>query len=129
MKFKGDIIIIDPSSAVKSEDDWQLCKFGEDMSKLGFKQYLYIDMGDEYGNKVLDTDSGQVIGKFCTDSCALVVLDFDELMKYNPDFSDHIDWPNSNTIIRQFDGTITLEEEEPYSIVGKGNINFKSVED
>lgn len=40
MNFSGDIIIIDPCNVVKNDDDWQLCGFGEDMSKLGFGNYL-----------------------------------------------------------------------------------------
>lgn len=130
MEFKGDIIIIDPSYVMGNDDDWYLCGFGKDMSKLGFEHYLYIDMGDEYGNKVVNTDTNELIGKFCTDSCMLVVLDFNELMKYNPKFSDHIKWPNSNTVIKGFNGTVTVcRDTEPYSIVGTGNINFRTVED
>lgn len=128
MVFKGDIIIMDPCNAVKNDEDWQLCKWGTDMSSLGFREYLYIDAGDEYGCKVINIDTDELIGKFCTDSCALVVLYFDELMRYNPDFTDHMEWPDSNTIIKQFDGTIVMDEEN-LAIVGTGNINFKTVED
>lgn len=76
MYFRGDIIIVDPCNVAKNDDDWKRCGFGEDMSKLGFGQYLYIDMGDEYGNEVINTDTNKTLGKFCTDSCVLTVLYF-----------------------------------------------------
>lgn len=126
MKFNGDIIIIDPCNVVKSEDDWEKCRYGEEMSLLGFSNYLYIDAGDEYGCTVINTDTNERIGKFCTDSAVLVVLLFDELLNYNPDFRDHIDYPNSNTLIRNFDGYIEVDEEK-FIIFGKGNVNFTTV--
>lgn len=50
-------------------------------------------------------------------------------MKYNPDFSDHIKYPNSNTLIKGFDGTIVIcKDTESYSIIGTGNINFKTID-
>lgn len=128
-RFKGDIIILDPANVVKSEEDWQLCKWGEDMHKLGFENFMSFDTGDEYECRVMNTDTNELMGKFCTDCAWIVILYFDELMKYNPDFDDDKKWPNSNTIIKNFDGEIEAvadREEDVFYIIGKGNINFKT---
>ena len=130
--FKGDIIIVAPESVVKSEEDWQHCKWGENMESLGFENCICFDEGDEYGSKVINTDTNEVIGSFCTDSSYLVIMYFEDLMNYNPNFSDHIEWPDSNTIIKNFDGEIEVvadRQKGEFYIIGKGNINFKTEND
>lgn len=128
MKFKGDIIIIDPCNVVRSDEDWQLCKWGADMAALGVCQALYIDAGDEYGCKVINADSNEVIGRFCTDSCALIVTYLEDILKYNPEFHDHISWPDSNAVIKGFDGEVVVDTDN-FEIVGRGNLNFRTVEE
>lgn len=129
MRFKGDIIIVDPGNVVKSEEDWQLCQWGKNMGALGFENVLHITSGDEYGCQVLDVDTDKKIGEFCTDSTLLIVTYFEDVLKYNPDFKDHINWPDSNAIIKGFDGEVTATvEQDSFFITGKGNINFKTIE-
>ena len=121
MKFKGDIIILDPCSAVKCESDWQECGWGMDMGKLGFTRFLCLDEGADSCSTVRNADTGEILGHFCTDSAVLVLMDFDELLAYNPGFSDHVKYPDSCTVIRGFDGDVTIENG---CFIGRGNVNF-----
>ena len=121
MKFKGDIILADPCSAVRCQEDWQTCGWGADMASLGFEHCLYLDAGEESAGVVKNTDTGEVLGRFCTDSCALILTDFAELLRYNPDFRDHERYPDSCTVIRGFDGEVTIENGR---FTGRGNVNF-----
>jgi len=66
-----------------------------------------------------------------------------EVLKYNPDYKDHIEKDWTTTLIKDFHGEIMIEEtvqryeneetgdvgEYPVvSVVGKGNINFKTIQ-
>lgn len=121
MKFKGDLIILDPCSAVKSADDWQKCGWGADMGVLGFTAWLCLDEGADCCCAVKNTDTGEILGHFCTDSAVLVLLDFSELLTYHPDFRDHEKYPGTCAVIRGFDGEVTIENG---CFIGRGNINF-----
>ena len=92
------------------------------MESLGFENCICFDEGDEYGNKVINTDTNEVIGSFCTDSSYLVIMYFEDLMNYNPNFSDHIEWPDSNTIIKNFDGELEVvadRQKGEFYIIGR----------
>lgn len=121
MRFEGDIIIIDPCSAAANNDDWHNCEFGCAMDVLGFTDYLYMESESDGILKVIDSDSSETIGTVCTDSCVYAVLLFDELMRYNPDFRDHIRYPENSVFLRGFSGDITAEDGV---IKGSGNRNF-----
>ena len=121
MKFKGDMILLDPCSAVKCDSDWQACGWGTDMGALGFTFWLSLDEGADCCGTVRNADTGEILGHFCTDSAVLVLLDFKELPAYNPGFRDHEKYPDSCTVIRGFDGDVTIENNR---FIGRGNINF-----
>ena len=123
MRFDGDIIIIDPCSVVKSNSDWHNCEFGANMSALGFTDFVYADAGSDSRIRIIDTDRRETIGTVCTDSCVFAVLLFDEVMRYNPGFSEYIRYPENSVIIRSFSGGIVFEEN---SFTGTGNVNFRS---
>lgn len=120
MKFKGDIIILDPCSAVKSNEDWQKCGWGADMAAVGLPDFLYLDAGED-SSCVVKTDAGEILGRFCTDSAVFILTDFSALLRCNPDFRDHERYPDSCTVIRDFDGEVTIENDR---FVGRGNVNF-----
>ena len=123
MRFDGDIILIDPCSVVKSNSDWHACEFGADMSALGFTDFVYADSGSDSRIRVIATDRRETLGTVCTDSCVFVVILYNELMRYRPDFSDHIRYPENSVIIRGFSGEVVYEEN---CFTGKGNVNFRS---
>ena len=126
LDIKGTIIIGDPCEMVKSNEDWQLCHWGEHLEKLGLRDFLYVEFEEDCPD-VVDRE-GNKLGSFCTDSAVVVVLLLDDLLKYNPEFNDHITYPQNWTIIKDFCGTIkpkTIAGEK--YIIGEGNISFHTI--
>ena len=117
--ISGDIIIGDPCEMVKSEEDWQACEWGEHLENIGFKNYICAEMEEECPN-VID-GNGKMLGTFCTDSCMVAIVKLDDLLAYNPTFDQHISYPKNWTIIKDFNGTIKVEDNV---ITGDGNISF-----
>lgn len=134
MYFKGDVIIADPCNIVKSEEDWQLVLAETydrvEMNKIGIQRFLSFEAkGESYGI-VTDLDTGDTIGKFCTDSCIFCVCLLEDVLAYHPDFDDYEKWPDSCAVICGFEGEIVLERrEEEIAVVGRGNINFHTEEE
>lgn len=151
MEFKGDIIITDPCYIMRAEhhgtkpitkNDWGACNYGQHMEVLGIQTYL--SSGTIYGDwscTTFNSDTGETLGEFCADAGMVSVFLLDEVLKYNPDFDYHIKRPWTTTLIKNFDGEITIEltsflldndcydsEEDFYDeeirVIGKGNINF-----
>ena len=80
--FEGTIVIGDPCSMVSCEEDWQTAKWGERMDALGIGAFLSIEFEEDI-REIVD-DRGPVLGEFCTDSCVVVVVGLEDLLKYNP---------------------------------------------
>lgn len=96
------------------------------MEKIGISHFLYIDYEEDIPTVVSDT--GAKLGSFCTDSCAIVVMYLEDLIKYNPMFNQHIEYPENWTIIKNFVGKVgTKIIEGDKHIIGIGNINFNTV--
>ncbi len=134
VKFSGDIVIGDPCNIVNSEEDWQLCRYGKRMDKLGFTNFLYIEFPED-SPTVVDGKNNK-LGSFCTDSCAIVVVYLSELEKYNPDYEQGFYNEENRTIIKSFDGYVGYRtehididgcEDEEIVIFGEGNVDFKTV--
>lgn len=123
IRITGDIIIGDPMEMVKSEEDWQLCEYGERMDKLGIKDFLCAE-GEEDVPAVID-DKGNMLGSFCSDSGMVVVMRLDDLLAYNNDFYKHIDYLGEWIVINGFDGIVTAEiVDGEFCLSGEGNISF-----
>lgn len=130
-------------------DDWELCNCGEDMEELGIKNYICRDtLYGDWSCTTYNSDTNEKIGNFCADDGMVGVFLLDEVLKYNPDFDYHVERPWTTTLIKDFDGEIDFEiihtegvyeddtefhskgerwEDDSVSVVGKGNINFKTV--
>lgn len=122
--FKGTIIIGDPCEMVVSEDDWQRTKWGEKMHLIGFNKYISFECEEDRPN-VINYDSKEILGTYCTDSCMICIVYLDDLLKYNPTFNQHIEYPENWTVIKDFNGKIRVKVKNDYPIVvGKGNVNF-----
>lgn len=123
IRITGDLIIGDPMEMVKSEEDWQLCEYGERMDKLGIKDFLCAE-GEEDVPAVID-DKGNMLGSFCSDSGMVVVMRLDDLLAYNNDFYKHIDYLGEWIVINGFDGIVTAEiVDGEFCLSGEGNISF-----
>lgn len=128
MRFDGTILITDPCYFVLSDSDWHDSKFGADMGALGFSHYLYVDAGEEIGGTVRNTDTGEVLGEFCTDSCVVVVAYYDDVIRYNPEHeADLAKYPNSGAVIRDFHGDIGFDFDDNV-FFGIGNVNWSTDE-
>lgn len=127
MIFDGDVIILDPANVAKDEEDWQLVLADTydrvELEKIGIDTYISFDAMGESRAKVVNED-GNVLGEFCTDSCLICILRMEDLLKYNPQFEDHIKYPGSCTLISNFKGEILIEEGENVSVNGTGTEHF-----
>ncbi len=133
MKFKGSIVIGDPSYFVK-DGDWEVCEYGDHMDKIGFSDYMTIRFPDD-PQVVIDKKDGNIIGGIAQDSGYIVVVYLDELKAYNTDYEKGF-WSEENrTIILNFDGEVSSERVEVIIdgykdfdtiITGNGNICFQS---
>ena len=122
--FKGTIIIGDPCEMVVSEDDWQRTKWGEKMHLIGFNKYISFEFEEDRPN-VINYDSKENLGTYCTDSCMICIVYLDDLLKYNPTFNQYIEYPENWVVIKDFDGKIIVKIKDDYPVVvGKGNVNF-----
>ena len=134
MKFKGDIIITDPSYIIRDDkdDDWVKCCCGDNMEALGIENYLCRDtIYGDWSCTTYNYDTKEVIGEFCADAGMVGVFLLDEVLKYNPEFDWWESRPWTTTLIRDFDGDVDFEVQEvddefELSVVGKGNINFET---
>lgn len=87
----------------------------------------------------MEKDSGVVLGHFCADAGLVSVFLLDEVLKYNPKYTDHLNNPHCVTWIKDFDGEVmitsrdyeyldeeteVLIQDDEVSVVGMGNINF-----
>lgn len=132
MRFKGNIIITDPCYIINDEndDDWDLCDYGRDLDQLGLSTYICRDtIYGDWSCTVFNTDTDREIGKFCADAGMVAVFLLDEVLKYNPKFNYHNERPWTTTIIKNFEGDVSIDViGEEVFVIGKGNINFKSTQ-
>lgn len=126
MKFKGDIIITDPCYVAKNSEDWKMSGYSSHMEILGIKNYICRDtIYGDWSCTTFNSDTKEIIGKFCADAGLVAVFLLDEVLKYNPNFDYHIKKPWTTTLIKDFDGEVNFEVRNGgVKVIGKGNINF-----
>ena len=135
-------------------DDWSKCSYGENMEALGITNYICRDtIYGDWSCTTYNTDTKEKLGKFCADAGLVAVFELDEVLKYNPDFSQWIKTHNwCVTVIENFTGNINFEvvhqsgvytkddefeingkiyckegetwENDEIQVIGKGSINF-----
>lgn len=109
----------------KHKDDWEKCKYGENMERLGLTTFLSDStIYGDWDCEVVNADTEEKLGEFCADTGMVGVFLLDEVMKYNPDYKPA---SHNATIIKDFHGTVELcQEDDSVKVVGTGNINFVS---
>lgn len=130
--------------------DWDLSNYGTSMETLGIKNYIRRDtLYGDWSCTTYNSDTNEKIGNFCADAGMVGVFLLNEVLKYNPDFDYHVERPWTTTLIKNFDGEIDFEivhtegvyeddtefhrkgekwEDDSVSVVGRGNVNFKTVQ-
>ena len=125
-----DIIITDPCYIIKKDknDDWERCKYGENMEVLGIENYLCENT--RYGDWSCTTfkkETCNKLGEFCADAGLVAVFILDEVLAYNPEFDYHIKQPYTTTLIKNFTGKVKIiynQEENEVQVKGLGSTNF-----
>lgn len=134
----------------ENPEDWERCDYGDNMEILGINNYLCAStIYGDWSCYTFDEDTGKTIGEFCADAGLVCVCLLDEILAYNPEFSN---WAKEHewcaTIIENFTGEVwirvdedieTTQEESPEDeicynenyvvyVEGIGNINFKTTQ-
>ena len=126
LKFNGTIIIGDPCEMVINDKDFEKTNYGVNMFQLGFNDYLSFEF-EEDAPTIINAETNEIIGSFCTDSSMVAIVYLDDLLKYNPSFNQHIEYKENWMVIKDFDGIISIRNDRDYKkIIGKGNVNFCS---
>lgn len=138
------IIITDPYYVVdegkRGDDDWQKSAYGERMDSLGFKKFVaHNTIYGDWSCTVYEDDTKKELGEFCADTGMVGVFSLDEVLKYNPSFNFHTEKPWTTCVIKDFTGDVYVKVEKvgnrgiscvdyEASVVGKGSVNFHSVQ-
>ena len=109
----------------KSDSDKYLF---DNMNEIGFSDYLYHNtLYGDWSCTTFNSDTKEVLGKFCADSGMVGVFLLDEVLNYNPDFKEELG-SIIVTTIKDFHGEVFFEiiNEETLIVKGIGNINFET---
>ncbi len=131
--FDGDIIITDPCYIAKNSEEWDSCKYGQDLSAIQIRSFITFEHGDSVGTTLINTDTDEIIGEFASDSGMVSVMLLSEVEAHYPQALKTIA-PSCYTIIRNFQGTISASsipdnDDQYWKLTGEGNINFESAPD
>ena len=118
-EFNGDLIITDPCYIMRAkhhgtvpvtEDDWEASAYGTNLETLGIHTYLTRDtIYGDWSCTTFDDQTGEPIGQFCADAGMVSVIDLQEVLSYNPDFTWHQTKPFTTTWIKDFQGKVWFE--------------------
>ena len=108
--------------------DWDLSNCGTFMEALGIKNYIRRDtLYGDWSCTTYNSDTNEKIGNFCADAGMVGVFLLDEVLKYNPDFEIvHTEGVYEDDT--EFHRKGEKWEDDSVSVVGRGNVNFKTVQ-
>lgn len=123
--FRGDIIITDPCYVIKSEDWINVCEHLKNPDYEILPGAIYHDACGDWSCKTYDAETKKTIGCFCADAGLVAVFNLAEVLKYNPNFDDHITKKYTTTLVKDFDGDVWFENVRHHDgvsvrVVGKG---------
>lgn len=116
-KFDGDVVITDPCyishglEEIQRDNDWDKCKYGDNMEALGI--HNYITNSTIYGDwncHTFEKKTHKVLGRFCADAGMVGVFDLKEVLNYNPSYNDPVEKPWTATLIKNFKGRVWIEK-------------------
>ena len=119
-------MITDPGYVAKDAEDWKRCGCGDHMEKLGFSTVLsaLVTEGEEDLGAV-NPATGAYYGTFVTDFGVASAFLLEEILRYDPEFDEHLESPENVLWLRDFDGEVTVcgQGEEQW-LEGTGNQPF-----
>lgn len=95
--------------------DWERCDYGDNMEVLGFTSQRYMTRSTLYGDwscTTFDLNTKEEIGGFCADAGLVSVFLLDDILRYNPDYKDHLEKSWCATHIKDFKGTVQFVVKE-----------------
>lgn len=109
MHFSGDLMITDPAYVVKDAEDWKCCDYGDHMEKLGFSTVLsaLVTEGEE-NLRAVNPATGAFYGTFVTDSGVASAFLLEEILRYDPEFDEHLESPENVLWLPDYDGEVTV---------------------
>lgn len=99
----------------KSENvtDWERCSYGDNMEVLGVNRYMTRDtLYGDWSCTTFDLNTKEEIGSFCADAGLVSVFLLDDILRYNPDYDDHLKKHWCATHIKDFKGTVQFIVKE-----------------
>ena len=142
-EFNGDLIITDPCYIMRAKhhgtvpvtkDDWEASAYGTNLEALGIHTYLTRDtIYGDWSCTAFDDHTGETLGTFCADAGMVSVIDLQEVLSYNPDFTWHQTKPFTTAWIKDFQGRVWFEvvdssekNDEDYEVHVRGEGIHKS---
>lgn len=93
--------------------DWDRCECGSEMEVLGITNYMTRDtLYGDWSCTTYDANTKESIGEFCADAGLVSVVALDEILKYNPNYDDHLTGSCCATWIKDFKGTVQFVVKE-----------------
>ena len=83
-------------------DDWEVCQYGDKMSKLGIKHALTNStIYGDWSCTTFEDKTNNKLGEFCADAGMVGVFLLSEVLSYNPQFDYHTERPWTTTHIKK----------------------------
>lgn len=107
-------------------DDWEVCAYGEKMSKLGIQHALTSEtIYGDWSCTTFEDKTNNALGEFCADAGMVGVFLLSEVLNYNPQFDYHTEKPWTTTLIKNFKGTVYIErtttkDDKYIRVIGEG---------
>ncbi len=107
-------------------DDWEVCQYGDKMSKLGIKHALTNStIYGDWSCTTFEDKTNNKLGEFCADAGMVGVFLLSEVLSYNPQFDYHTERPWTTTLIKNFKGTVyiertTVKKDKYIRVIGEG---------
>lgn len=107
-------------------DDWEICQYGDKMSKLGIKHALTNStIYGDWSCTTFEDKTNNKLGEFCADAGMVGVFLLSEVLSYNPQFDYHTERPWTTTHIKNFKGTVyiertTVKKDKYIRVIGEG---------
>lgn len=91
----------------ENPDDWEICECGSKMEALGINTYMTRDtIYGDWSCTTYNIDNKEPIGRFCADGGLVSVMLLDEVLAYNPAYTDHKEKSWTTTLIENFKGDV-----------------------